>query len=434
MIVVGFIGQTVTDSLLADLSQRNLSGVILSGANGNLKSPGQIQELTFQLRSVAQTPPLIAVDQEGGVVARLNGTNGFAATVSAFTLGTTYASLDSTRKQAALMASWVSSSGMNIDFAPVVDVNVNPSSPAIGHYGRSFSADPYTVAAHAQTFVDEFHAAHLMTSLKHFPGHGSATTDSHLTLPDITSTWSSMELIPYRELLKSKSIDVVMVGHLFNALIDSVYPTSLSRLTVQGLLRDSLHYSGVVITDDMYNMAAITKNYGFWDAAERSINAGVDVLLYVSNTLNNASLTRLLIDTLESKVQRGLISEARVNEASVRIAQLKNRYLVTGIQRPNLAASTPPVRYELTNYPNPFNPSTNIHFEVPFRSHIRVSIYNNLGQRVAEILSEEKEAGKYERIWNARVPSGVYYCRLEATSADRTGVTYTEIRKMILLR
>ena len=428
MILVGFIGPEVPDSLYIDLSTRNLGGVILSGANGNLTSPYQIQQLTGQIRSDAQSPPFIAVDQEGGAVARLNGSNGFASTYTEYVLGTVFASLDSTRKQAALMTSWLSACGININFAPVVDVNVNPSSPAIGYYGRSFSADPMTVAAHAKVFIDQSHAANIMTTLKHFPGHGSARTDSHFTLPDITNTWTSGELIPYRELLTTNSVDVVMVGHLYNAHIDSVYPTSLSYPTIHGLLRDSLGYDGVVITDDLYNMAAITQYFGFWDAAEHAINAGADILLYVSNTLNNASLARQLIDSLESKVQRGLIAESRIDEAYTRITRLKNRYFVTGVAQPLASARNVPQEFELSNYPNPFNPTTTIRYGLPFQSRVNLAVFNTLGQQVAVLQNGEQDAGYHEVRFDAvGLSSGVYFYRLQAE-------TYVQTRKLLLLK
>ena len=428
MIMLGFVGQTIPDSLLADLSTRNLGGIILSTGNGNMVSRAQIEQLITNIKNSSQTPPFIAVDQEGGMVARLNASDGFASTYTAFQLGTTFASLDSTRAEASLMASWLKTCGFNLNFAPVADVDVNPVSPAIGYYGRSFSADPMTVAAHDQVFVDEFHNQNIITSLKHFPGHGSASTDSHLTLPDITHTWSSAELTPYRQLMQTNSVDMVMIGHLYNAFLDSVYPASLSHSTVQGLLRDSLHFGGVVITDDLYNMQAITDNFGFWDAAEHSINAGVDILLYVDNTLNGASLCRQLVDTLESKVNRGLIAESRIDEAYSRILQLKNRYTIAGVPAPLASRHAMPNTYSLTNYPNPFNPSTTIHFSLPVAEKLILKIYDLLGREVETLFDGTLSAGTHEMRWNAGThASGLYYCRLQTANTVAT-------TKLILLK
>ncbi len=421
MIVEGFVGQSVPDSVLADLSSRNLGGVILSTGNGNLKSRLQIQQITSQIRNASQTPPFIAVDQEGGFVARLNASDGFASTHTAYDLGTTFASLDSTRAQASLMASWLQTSGFNVNFAPVADVDVNPVSPAIGYYGRSFSADPLVVSAHDKVFIDEFHTRHIVTTLKHFPGHGSAGTDSHLTLPDITNTWSPSELTPYDQLLGTNSVDMVMVGHLFNAGIDSVYPSSLSHATIQGLLRDSLHFSGVAITDDLYNMKAITDNFGFWDAAEHAINAGTDILLYVNNTVNNGSLCRQLVDTLEAKVRRGEIAESRIDEAYGRIMMLKRQYAITGITPPLASAGRIPGDYDLGNYPNPFNPATTIHFSLPAQDEVALTVYDLLGREVEALFRGTMSAGQHEVRWNAGSrSSGVYVCRLQVSGRVMT--------------
>ncbi|HTP79478.1 MAG TPA: glycoside hydrolase family 3 N-terminal domain-containing protein [Bacteroidota bacterium] len=421
MIIVGFIGSSITDTLLADLSTRNLGGVIVSYANGNLISPLQIQQFMMQIKNAAETPPFIATDEEGGEVARLNASDGFASTYTAYTLGTTFNSIDSTRKEAALMASWMQYCAMNVNFAPVVDVNVNPSSPAIGYYGRSFSADPMTVAAHAQAFIDQFHAAGLITTLKHFPGHGSATEDSHYNLPDITDTWSSNELIPYRQLLGTNSVDIVMVGHLFNAHIDSVYPASLSYATVQGLLRDSLGFGGVAVTDDLYNMGAITDHYSDWDAAEHAINAGVDILLYVNNTLNNQSLVRQMIDTLESKVEQGRISMARIDEAYNRISNLKNRYSVTKVSEPFAQGRVVPTDLRVANYPNPFNPVTTIEYQIPSSGPVEVALYTALGQRIRTLFNGDQAAGVYRlTLDGSGLSSGVYYVRLRSQGRAST--------------
>jgi beta-N-acetylhexosaminidase len=265
-------------------------------------------------------------------------------------------------------------------------------------------------------FVEQFQARNIVTTLKHFPGHGSAGTDSHLTLPDITSTWSSNELTPYKELIKTNSVDIVMVGHLFNANIDSVYPSSLSHATIQSLLRDSLHYSGVVITDDLYNMKAITDNFGFWDAAEYSINAGTDILLYVYNIVNNGSLCRQLIDSLESKVRRGVIAEARIDEAYNRILQLKKQYTITGVSSPLASSQGRPRNYQLGNYPNPFNPSTTIRFFLPAADEVTVTIFDLLGREIETLYCGTIGAGVHEIRWNGGSRTGgVYFCRMQTS-------------------
>jgi len=433
MFILGFSGTTLSDTIRADLAARNLGGVIFMGAN--CASPVQIQNLTAAVRSSAQTPPFIAVDEEGGLVARLNGGNGFSATVSEYHLGTVWHSTDSTAHQAATMSGWLRSSGFTTDFAPVVDVNVNPQSPAIGALGRSYSSNPQTVALHSQAFIDQFHVRGLMTTLKHFPGHGSATTDSHQQLADITETWADSELIPYRSLIGSHSVDMVMVGHLYNAHIDSLYPTSLSKRAITGLLRDTLGYQGVVITDDLYNMKAITDLYGREEAASLSINAGTDILLYVSNLMENGtSLLRHMIDTIEARVTSGAIPMSRIDESYQRIQALKARYILNSLSPPLTGPGVLPTRATLGNYPNPFNPATVLRYDLPQKSRVHLAVYNMLGQLVGTLADGVADPGTHEiRFDGNDRATGVYLARLEVRPLDGSE-GHTVTTKLILIR
>jgi hypothetical protein len=179
-------------------------------------------------------------------------------------------------------------------------------------------------------------------------------------------------------------------------------------------------------------MTAITANYGLWDAAELAVNAGVDILLYTSNMLNNASLVRQLVDSLEARVLRGRIAEARITEAYERIMALKGRYLVTGV-RPTFAWDVPK-GYLLANYPNPFNPATTIEFTIPADARVALSIHDISGRMVRRLCADEPmRAGSHRMIWDGKnsagrpVASGTYFCRLRA--GDRMSSV-----KLILMR
>jgi len=414
MIMVGFSGLAVGESLAVDLSSRNLGGVILFGHN--CKNPAQIAALTEEIRNLAPIPPFIAIDQEGGVVARLNQSNGFRQTYTAFTLGTRFDSEDSTRKQAAMMAEWLSLSGINVNLAPVVDVNIYPNSPAIGRYERSFSSDPYAVARHAFWFVDEFHRRGIMCTLKHFPGHGSARQDSHLGFTDITSTWSAEELIPYTELFAAGFSDFVMLGHLYNAHLDSVYPATLSEKIATQLLREEMGFAGVIITDEMF-MGAITQNYSFEEAAIRAINAGADILLYATNLNQQGSIVRQLQDLLTRAVQDGKISANRIEASYQRILRLKSRYLPVQ-NRPVITPET----FELLTYPNPVR---GLRLTVRYRSFYsgtgNIALYNTLGQRILTL--EEGFLPSGTRTYTVNVgslPSGIYFVRVALAGDFRT--------------
>jgi beta-N-acetylhexosaminidase len=409
MLMIGFQGKTVSDTMLInDLSEREVGGVILFAAN--IESPSQLNQLTNQLKSFSNIPLFISVDQEGGKVARLNASNGYQSTYTAFKIGTYFNNEFETRSWAGQMATWLSDAGINIDLAPVADVDVNPTSPAIGNLDRSFSKIPDTVYQHCFWFIDEFHQRNIINSLKHFPGHGSAATDSHLGFTDITNTWADSELVPFRELINSGYDDLIMSGHLFNANLDSEYPASLSNKVLTGLLRDSLRFKGLIITDGMF-MGAISNNYSFDKAVELAINAGNDILLYTANKLNGRSLIDSVVNIVMNKVSEGKISEQRIDESYKRIILKKS--ILAGIK--NISDKIVLSGFEINNYPNPFNSSTQINIKISDAGMLNIKVYNVIGEEVAEIVNDYYQPGQYKFFFNAsELSSGVYLLRMTA--------------------
>jgi beta-N-acetylhexosaminidase len=419
MVMVTFTGDSLEksspslDTMKSDLTNGFVGGTIFFTWSNNLRRPQQITHLTSELHKRSSIPLLIATDEEGGQVARLSGSNGFANTPSAYQMGTVVNSEASTRSTASTMAGWFGQTGINLNLAPVVDVNVNPASPAIGALGRSFSSDPNTVASHAGWFIDEFHKKNLLTTLKHFPGHGSATADSHLGLVDITKTWADSELTPYRKLLSAGVIDLIMTAHVFNANLDSVYPATLSKKVLTGLLRQNLGYQGVIVSDEM-SMEAIVNYYGFDEAILLAIQAGIDILLYNKN-LDTAgvSLSRHVVDLIERKVQDGTIAAGRIDDSYNRIMALKQR-LVTDV--PAVSLTSVPTEFSMGNYPNPFNISTTISIQNPRRQHVNLKIFDLLGREVGTLLDDELPAGTRVLPWNAtNLTSGVYIAQVRTT-------------------
>jgi beta-N-acetylhexosaminidase len=330
MIIAGFRGlEAGPGRLIAeDIAERHLGGVVLfardvpaNSPTRNIESPEQVLALTAQLQSYAATPLLIAVDQEGGLVARLDERHGFPATRSAAELGARD-DVDVTYEAGAAIAATLAEAGINLNFAPVVDLNVNPANPVIGALGRSFSADPEAVARHAAAFIRGHRERGVITTLKHFPGHGSSTADSHLGFVDVTDTWSDIELEPYRRLLGEGLVDLVMTAHVFNANLDPTYPATLSHATITGLLRGDLGYGGAVVSDDL-QMAAITSQFGFETAVLAAIDAGIDLLLFGNNLVYDETIVARVIDLVEGFVAGGLISEARIDQSYARIMALK---------------------------------------------------------------------------------------------------------------
>lgn len=336
MIMVGFRGLEISeDSVIAkDIKAGKVGGVILFNRDvalgttvRNITSPEQVKKLNASLQSFAKIPLFVAVDQEGGKVVRLRADAGFPATVSQQYLGTLNIE-DSTRFYAHRMASIMQEVGFNVNFAPSVDVNVNPASPVIGAIGRSLSGDTSIVTRHAGYIIDELSKNKIISVLKHFPGHGSAGADSHLGFVDVSQTWQSYELAPYRALIQSGKVEMIMTAHIFNSQWDAQYPATLSRYVITEMLRNQLGFKGVVISDDM-NMKAISEYYSFEKAIEMAVNAGVDILLIANNINYDQQAASKTLNVLKQLVQEGKISPERIEESYKRIMALKKKQLAS---------------------------------------------------------------------------------------------------------
>ncbi|RNC79923.1 MAG: glycoside hydrolase family 3 protein [Balneola sp.] len=330
LLVVGFRGTEIDSesSIVQDIKNYNLGGVVLfdydveSKTYGrNIESDDQLLKLASALVAYSSTPPIISIDQEGGKVARLKPSMGFPKTVSAQYLGE-IDNEDSTRFYARSMAQEFMVVGVNTNFAPVLDVNTNPDNPVIAKYERSFSDDPYKVAEHAGYMIDEFDVEGILTVLKHFPGHGSSSEDSHLGVTDVTNSWSPDELIPYRKLFEEKNINAVMTAHIYNANLDPDWPATMSPATINGLLRDSLGFEGVVFSDDM-QMEAIRAEYGLETAIEQALNAGVDILIFGNNLVYEEDIVKKAVNTIQKLIAEDKISEETIDAALARVAKLK---------------------------------------------------------------------------------------------------------------
>jgi len=332
MLMVGFRGLEVDNEhfIVQDIRKRHLGGVVLFDYDvpsqqpvRNIESPSQVRALIASLKSISATPLLVAIDQEGGVVTRLKERHGFPPTVSHQHLGKLN-DLETTHKHATLLAKTLADLGINLNLAPVVDLCANPDNPIIARYERCFSAVPLVVADHALHFIQAHHQQGVLCALKHFPGHGSSTANSHLGLTDVTDTWSRVELEPYVRIIGAGQADAIMTAHVFIANLDIQYPATLSRVTIRGILREELDYDGVVISDDM-QMGAIVRHYGFGMAIRKAIDAGVDILVFANNSVYEEDVARRTIEVIRELVQAGTISEARIDESYRRIQRLKSR-------------------------------------------------------------------------------------------------------------
>ncbi len=323
MLVVGFRGFTIgPDDPITKAIEAGLGGVILFDRDRgtrtrNIESPRQLAALAAALRAAAPGNLIIAIDQEGGRVSRLNPARGFPATRSQAAIGATgdpEVAFEAGRAMGATMAA----AGIDLDLAPVVDVNVNPTNPAVGALQRSFSSDPATVSAMAEAEIHGLHESGIRAAIKHFPGLGSAIANTDLDHVDVTRTWSEAELEPFETLISLGLPDAVMTGHMVNDTIDPGIPASLSAATVDGLLRTRLGWTGAVITDDL-GAEAITSRYRQPEAVALAIEAGNDLLLFANQTNYVPDLATQLVDAIAQLVASGRISEARIDESFHRI-------------------------------------------------------------------------------------------------------------------
>lgn len=336
MLMVGFKGDSITTESDAVRYVRDLhvGGIILFDVDltgtkqlgsRNITTRQRLRQLTSQLRSYSSEPLLIALDQEGGRVARLKPQYGYEPTVSHRHLGEVN-NRDTTMHYARLMADELAWSGVNMNLAPDIDVNVNAECPVIGQLGRSFSADTAVVAQNAEWFIDAHHAAGVACAVKHFPGHGSSAADSHYGLTDVTDTWQPGELHPFRQLIAHGKLDAVMTAHIFNRQLDAELPATLSHSMLTRLLRNRLGFNGVILTDDMY-MQGIVDNYAIEDAIVLAINAGADMLVMGNNITTGYEPERpfKVVQMIVDAVKAGKISPERLRESYERIKTLKNR-------------------------------------------------------------------------------------------------------------
>lgn len=343
MIIVGFKEAELTPEspVVKAIQNQQIGGVILfdydfqtKKFDHNIKNPEQLSSLTQQLQQYAKDaakqnqndliPLIISVDYEGGKVDRLKERYGFPKTLSAVEVS----KLSDQDAQAAAdkMAKLLRKEGINMNFAPVLDVNVNPENPVIAKLNRSFSSDPNTVAKYGAIFSKAYHDNNIMCAYKHFPGHGSSLGDSHAGFVDVTKTWKSYELDPYKKLLNQpNSCEMVMMAHIVNSQLDTKgYPASLSHAITTDLLRKKMKFQGVVVSDDM-QMKAITDNYGLADAIRLSINAGTDILVFGNQLVPTPQDPSEIIDIIYSDVMTGKIPKSRIDESFNRIMKLKSK-------------------------------------------------------------------------------------------------------------
>lgn len=322
LLMIDLSGPSLTPDERAFLGERRPGGVCLFARN--VSDRFQLADYVAELRSLAGDQLIVAVDQEGGGVVRVLD---LPYAPSAMALG---AADDPalTRAVAAATARGLRSVGIDVDFAPVADVNSNPANPVIAD--RAFGGDPAHVARHVVAFVEGLQAEGVAATVKHFPGHGDASVDSHLALPKLELTFDELErreLVPFIAAFEA-GVAAVMSAHIVLERIDPQYPATLSPTIIGGLLRDRLGFEGVVFSDAL-EMRAIADRWGGPESAVMALAAGVDMPAQVA-TLQVQEATVAAIDRA---IAEGRLDPAKLAAAQRRLAALKR------LSRPQRAAA-----------------------------------------------------------------------------------------------
>ena len=303
----------LNDEMIDTYNEYPCGGIVLFAKN--LNDERQLITLTNNIHNL-DNRPLICIDEEGGVVSRIANSNKFRVEKTPNNNAmTTY---DDAYKQGYYIGSYLKKYHIDIDFAPVADINSDSQDNAIGE--RSFGDNPITVSTMVNAFISGLHDNNIIACTKHFPGHGNSKDDSHLNEVNIEDTLEMLkeeELVPFINNLDIS--DMVMIGHIKTPnTTNNDLPASLSKEIITDILRDTYKYDGLVITDS-FEMAAITKYYTNQEVALTAIDAGVDILLMPENY-------KEAFDTIIQAINTNQIKEERINESVKRILKLKTKY------------------------------------------------------------------------------------------------------------
>ncbi len=318
MLGFSFHGTTYSEDL--NLRIKKLNAGLIIYFKDNCDNPRQIFKLNQEINKNAKIPPFIALDQEGGMVARVTTKLTQSPGAMAISAGSSY---QDAYQLAYNMGKELRCLGFNYNFAPEGDVNNNPLNPVINV--RSYSDDPKIVAEYMYYAALGYSDALMMTSVKHFPGHGDTAVDSHIGLPIVNfdqERLEQIELVPFKKVVE-KNLPGIMASHVMYANYDNVYPTSLSYNIIQKLLRDQMGFNGLIVTDSL-TMSAVWGRFNIEEIVLNGFNSGCDILLFCGNRHLNDH--QEIFDTAVRLVKEGKINIEQVNKAVKRILKYKSQF------------------------------------------------------------------------------------------------------------
>ena len=321
MIISEFYTGTFNNDLQQMIQNDNISGVLIENVNGNAQTRDQLIALNKAMQGAAHLPLFISTDYEGGLVNELRRITGERP--SDATIGATkdpQKAYDAGHNAAADLTGL----GLNVNFMPIVDVLTNPKNPGLP--GRTFGSDPTLVTDMGRAYLKGLTDGGVVGCLKHFPGLGSANLDPHFALPFVNrslATLNAVDLVPYKTLINEGNVPMIMVTHLSDPQLDPKLPTSLSPAVVTTLLRNTLNFKGVIISDTLW-MGGISNTYSLAQAAVLAVKAGDDLLLGPRGLAE----TQTMLTGLRLAVQSGQIPMSQIDASVTRIIALKMKYKI----------------------------------------------------------------------------------------------------------
>lgn len=319
LFIFGFDGTDVDENVIKAIEENHIGGFILF--KDNIWDASQTVNLLNRLKDINSSnklPLFLSVDEEGGIVSRLSDI--YVDLPAARTIGDINDG-EISLEYGEIIGQRLRTLGFNMNFAPVLDVNSNPNNPVIGK--RAFGRDSNRVVDNGIKVMEGINSANVISVVKHFPGHGDTSIDSHIGLPVINKSleeMESLELVPFKRAI-AEGVDAIMVAHILFTQLDEKNPATLSYKVITELLRNNLSYDGVVISDDM-TMGAIMKNYTVEEAAYKFFKAGGDIILVCHGYENQIKA----LNRIKEKVEEGNITEEELNEKVYRIVKLKMKY------------------------------------------------------------------------------------------------------------
>jgi beta-N-acetylhexosaminidase len=347
LVIAGIDGYEIDAGTEELVEKYHVGGFIL--LKKNVRDTKQMHSLINSLKEnnkANKIPLFLAIDEEGGKISRMP--EEFTRIPASKKIGDQNNS-ELSYQIGTILGEELKAFGLNMDFAPVLDINSNPQNPVIGD--RAFGDHTDIVTKLGIETMKGLQDQNIISVVKHFPGHGDTSVDSHVSLPTVNhdlERLESFELLPFSEAIKNKA-DAVMIAHILLPKIDRDHPSTFSKIMITDILREKMNFDGVVITDDM-TMGAVTNNYDIGAAAVQSINAGSDIILVCHDYEKEKAVIQALLDAANS----GTITQERIEQSVYRVLSLKKKYAVsdTAVAVPNPESINKKIEALYQEYPS----------------------------------------------------------------------------------